>query len=383
MKRTVLFASLLLGNAASATPLQSGRIAVPDSYLIAASGTRAQTRTVYLNKSGITVSPGSNDSRANKSSLVTKPSTIAPWNTTPQVWSQTVTCLKGIFAPFDIAITETDPGTVPHIEAVFGGTAANLGLQPGMAGVSPFSTSCSIIEHSIVFAFTSSLPQQPQIICEVMAQEIAHSYGLDHEMLASDPMTYLSYSGKRTFQNTMASCGETSARPCGIGGSVCRAQQNSYALLMERIGAAGTGDIDAPSVKIVSPRDGAIVTPSFVLSTYATDDVSVSSMHVTIDGVAIQPDMTPPAPGADAPTGLPPAMTFTAPADLAPGEHVVEVIASDGKNETATSITVTVSDGYGDASDDAAGGCSSGGGTGWLFGLFLVGLVAIQRRAQR
>lgn len=379
MNRAVLLASLVFPVAASANPLlQSGRVGVSDSYLIAAPGTRAQSRTVYLNKNGITVAPGMNDSRTNKSSLVTQPSTIAPWNASPQLWSQTVSCLREVFAPFDLAITETDPGNVPHIEAVFGGSAADLGLSE-MAGVSPFTTSCSIIEHSIVFTFTDAIPQQSRVACEIMAQEIAHSYGLDHEMLASDPMTYLSYAGERSFQNTMVECGESSARPCGIDGSVCREKQNSYALLMERIGAAGTGDIEAPTVAITFPRDGATVSPGFVLGASIGDDVMVKVVDATIDGISLQASSgTLPPPGMQVP------WTFATPADLAPGMHVIEVLATDGKNEQVAMITVTIPGGStGTTDDEAAGGCSSGGGTGWLFGLFLVGLVAIQRRAQR
>jgi uncharacterized protein (TIGR03382 family) len=73
----------------------------------------------------------------------------------------------------------------------------------------------------------------------VMAQEIAHSFGLDHEMLPADPMTYLDYPGERTFQNEMASCGEFSDRACGINGMMCRQRQNSVALLQQRLGAHG------------------------------------------------------------------------------------------------------------------------------------------------
>jgi len=88
-----------------------------------------------------------------------------------------------------------------------------------------------------VFTFTDVLPDDAQTMCEVMSQEIAHSYGLDHQMLASDPMTYLDYDGERSFKNQKASCGEFEDRDCGIGGSVCRDGQNSVALLTSRLGA--------------------------------------------------------------------------------------------------------------------------------------------------
>jgi hypothetical protein len=87
--------------------------------------------------------------------------------------------------------------------------------------------------------FTDVLPDDARTVCEVIAQEIAHSFGLDHEMLPSDPMTYLDYTGDRTFQNAMASCGEYADRACGINGTTCRRRQNSVALLTERLGARG------------------------------------------------------------------------------------------------------------------------------------------------
>ena len=84
------------------------------------------------------------------------------------------------------------PGNVPHMEAVFGGSPQNIGMQARASAACRRSpTTAAIIENSIVFTFTSVFPDNPQTVCEVMAQEVAHSYGLDHEMLASDPMTYL------------------------------------------------------------------------------------------------------------------------------------------------------------------------------------------------
>jgi uncharacterized protein (TIGR03382 family) len=107
--------------------------------------------------------------------------------------------------------------------------------------VSPFTTDCGIIENSVVFTFTDVLPDDPRIMCEVMAQEIAHSFGLDHELLPEDPMTYLDYAGERTFQDETASCGEDAARPCGIDSHVCWQKQNSVQLLVSRLGRRGTG----------------------------------------------------------------------------------------------------------------------------------------------
>jgi hypothetical protein len=213
------------------------------AVLLGTSIASAQTRTIYLNRNGVAVRPGANDSRTNRSSLVNVEASIPRWETTDAMWSETVTCLREMFAPFAVELVETDPGDVQHIEAVFGGTAAMLGFPFTAGGVAPFSTTCKPIENAIVFTFTQSLPASSKVVCEIMAQEIAHSYGLDHVLLASDVMTYLSYAGKRAFQDVEADCGEDSPRPCGAPGyASCRARQNSYQVLLEQLGPAGAHD---------------------------------------------------------------------------------------------------------------------------------------------
>ena len=201
----------------------------------------ALSRTIYLNRNGVILRPGDNDSQSDVSSIVQQPTQINGWDTDDDTWAATVGCIQDIYSRFDVTVTDQDPGSTPHIEAVIGGHPNDVGLPDNVAGVSPFATDCSIIERSIVFTFTDVLPNDPQKVCEVAAQEIAHSFGLDHEMLPSDPMTYLDYAGDRTFKDEMVSCGEFSDRKCGINGNACRQRQNSVQLLTARLGAAGGG----------------------------------------------------------------------------------------------------------------------------------------------
>jgi hypothetical protein len=207
---------------------------------LAASGNvgRAESRTIYLNRDGVVLRPGDNDSSQNISSVVTQPTAIEGWDIDDDTWDETVACVRDMYSRFDVVVTDQDPGAVPHIEAVFGGHPNDVDLPDNVAGVSPFTTDCGIIERSIVFTFTDVIEDDPQLMCEVMAQEIAHSFGLDHELLPEDPMTYLTYFGNRSFQDEMADCGEYGERMCGIEGSICRERQNSVALLTERLGAS-------------------------------------------------------------------------------------------------------------------------------------------------
>ncbi|MFN0246101.1 MAG: MYXO-CTERM sorting domain-containing protein [Kofleriaceae bacterium] len=190
----------------------------------------------------MTLRPGLNNSSLQTSSIVETPTSITPWEIDDEDWAATMACMRDMFSPFDVRITDQDPGMTDHLEAVFGGHPSDVGLPDNVAGISPFTTNCSVVENSVVFTFTDILPDDPRLMCEIMAQEIAHSYGLDHQMLAADPMSYLDYDGDRVFQDEDAFCGEYELRSCGVGGNVCRDTQNSVELLTQRLGRAGETD---------------------------------------------------------------------------------------------------------------------------------------------
>jgi uncharacterized protein (TIGR03382 family) len=224
-----------------------------------------------------------------------------------------------------------------------------------------------------VFTFTNAFTFSSREACEIMAQEVAHSYGLDHQLLASDPMTYLSYTGNRSFQDQAVSCGESTARPCGINGSVCRPNQNSVALLRERLGLA---DAIAPTLAFQSPANNAVVPPGFRVRATGSDNNAVTGAVLIIDGVQV-----------DSIHGAGP-FTFTTPSSLSEGPHTIAVEISDGKNIKGETRSVTVQAGAPHPPDDdtdpygeISGGCDAGGsGSGALFALGLLVAVAMRRR---
>jgi MYXO-CTERM domain-containing protein len=335
----------------------------------------AQSRVIYLNHTGALLRPGGNDSRTNYSSIVDQQVQIPAWSTDAQTWADTVSCFRDLWSRFDVQVVDQDPGNVPHIEAIFGGSPTQVGLPSNVGGVSPFTTDCSIIENSIVFTFTAAIPNiSSREACEIMAQEVAHSYGLDHELLASDPMTYLAYNGNRAFQDTIASCGEYQQRQCGIGGSVCRQNQNSVQLLLARVGEAG--DSVAPALVWTTPEDGAVVAPGFSVEASGTDNVAVTAASFYIDDTL-----------TGSQTGAGP-YAFAAPSTIADGQHLVRVEITDGTNTQSQERNVTVQTGTtsdpGDPSSPQqsgiSGGCSSGGPAGLLVVVGLVGLALRRRR---
>ena len=208
------------------------------SHVASADGL-ARSRIIYLTHDGVSLRPGADDSTTQTSSVVTSEVDIPPWTTTPEIWSDTVACVAEIYSRFSVTVTDVDPGDVPHIEGVFGGSPLTLGLPRATDGMSPFAGDCSVTENSVVFAFTEILAGDAQSACDVMAHEIGHAYGLDHELMASDPMS-TQHQPAREFVDQDAACGESAARPCGLNGNMCRASQNSYQILSERLGLAGS-----------------------------------------------------------------------------------------------------------------------------------------------
>jgi hypothetical protein len=90
-----------------------------------------------------------------------------------------------------------------------------------------------VIPRAVVFAFAAEVRHEVRATCETIAMEVAHAYGLDHEYLCKDVMTYLGGCGSKSFVDKAAPCGEKKRRPCHDGA----ATQNSYRRLLEVLGA--------------------------------------------------------------------------------------------------------------------------------------------------
>ncbi len=307
------------------------------------------TTVVYMNRVGGVFSPGQNDAGNNRTTLAQQTVSFPPADLNDGEWNQIMGCVQQQFSRFNIQVTDVDPGQVPHYESVVAGSPQLLGMAAGVGGVSPFTSNCDVIPNSVVFTFTDVLPRDPQIICEVAAQEIAHSFGLDHEFLCSDPMTYLSGCGAKSFQDVAAPCGEGEARACAQPGQYdCGyAEQNSVQLMTQRIGlndGGGTGN----TIAIASPVDGASVSRGFEVS--ANVDFA-NTVEFRIDGVSVATLSSGP-------------FLFSTPADLAAGTHVLEIIATVSGSDISDSISVNLIEGDDGGGNGGGGGDGSGGGGG-------------------
>lgn len=293
----------------------------------------AVSNVIYLNNckpSGCQMKAGYDNATTNTSSVPDTNTVIQPFTGSDATWNAVVNCVKQTYADFDVKIVTERPATGNYHMAIMAGTPQNVGYEPGsnVMGVSPFS--CGYIGNAVSYTFGNVAPNNVAELCWTVAQETAHSWGLDHKYDNRDPMTYLSGGPTlKRFQNEAGSCGEYSARTCkctyaGTGNS----KMNSHALVMKLFGSSAP-DLVAPQVMITYPTEMEKVTPGFPVKATTTDDRFIEKVELRLDGVLI---------GMKAETTN---FAMNTPANLTQGKHKVEVTAYDrAGNKTTSAVNV-------------------------------------------
>lgn len=194
------------------------------------------SHTIFLERQSIELRPGEDDAAAGLSSIAASakrtPVHTRGWTGGDARWKQLVACVAKQFAPFAVDVTDHRPTSDDFIMVAVGGKPSDVGLtDKDIAGLSPFNG--DVMPRSVVFAFSATTANDVQQTCETIAMEVGHSYGLDHEYLCKDVMTYLRGCGAKHFVDATAPCGEAKKRPCETGGTT----QNSYRHLLAVLGA--------------------------------------------------------------------------------------------------------------------------------------------------
>lgn len=274
-------------------------------------------------------------------------------------WSAVMDCMRDVYLPFNVQITDVSPGSAPHFEIMVGGRPEEIGLPTGIGGVSPFSC-MPYIPNSVVFVF-DVWGNDADEICATAAQEVAHSFTLDHSIEPSDPMTYFPYKGRRHYVNAQIQCGSDcdSNHRSPLGATCTGPSFQNHACAcgnaqtqndVQVISALFGGGQTPPEVKIITPKIGDTVEPGFSVSADITDDVAVASAELRVDGELI------------ASAGAPP-WVFTGPAAMADGTHTLEVTGYDNLGTPGrTRVQVIVGPGCKAATDcpDATNACIGG-----------------------
>lgn len=292
------------------------------------------SKLLFLNRcaQGCSIQPGVSDARFNTSSIVQGgTASITPWRHGDESWERLVECVKEIYAPYDVQVTDVDPGSnVFHHEAIVAGDYTEINYEKNVGGVAP--SQCRPANNVISFSFANGF-DDPIRICHIVGQETAHSYGLEHAMDCSDPMTYLTSCGRQFFRDVTSACGEYEALPeclCG-GGNV----QNTHRWLVAVLGKSST-PVPGPEVEIQAPANGGDVASGFRVEVVATHMRGLSTVELRLNGSSYETLEGHAWQSAGQP------YRFTAPSGLSDGVIDIEVIATnDIGSETIETITVT------------------------------------------
>ncbi len=293
----------------------------------ASAGGASVSHTLYLNDclpDGCSVRPGFDSAQQDASSIANEPVVLTGYNHGADHWNRLVACVRATFAPFDIEVVTEDPGAAPHSEVMVAGKAVQLNSELTMAGgVAPF-IGCGATEDNIISFVFANQSSDINYLCAAVAQESCHVWGLDHELDAGDPMTYLDLGSAKRFQNSDPSCGESLANPrsCTCGGDT----QNSFQYLVDTFGLQP--DLAPSTLVLAAPGTGQHVEPGFGISAAFSGPLSMNTFTLAIDGVAYA-------------TSTGPVLAFNGPTPLALGAHVVAATATDALERPATA-TATV-----------------------------------------
>lgn len=221
--------------------VETGRWEMPDAQdfvRVVKGRPRPASKTIFLERKPLELRPGIDDAPRGISSVLASTSKQAAklpgWKGNNATWAKLVACVRKQFAPFDVEITDERPLHEDFVLVAVGGKPSDIGVKDRrVGGLAPFNG--EVISQPIVFAFSAALNHDVRAICETIAMEVAHAYGLDHGYECKDVMTYLSACGAKKFVDKDVRCGEKKARNCEGGAPT----QNSYRHLVNVLGTRG------------------------------------------------------------------------------------------------------------------------------------------------
>ncbi len=221
--------------------VETGTWRVPqqgDFVRIARRFEKGPSKTIFLERRATDLTPGEDDAARGISSVLLNagggPARSKPWSGGDKKWKSLVSCVQKMFSPFDVAVTDERPRDDGFMMVIVGGKPTDIGIKNShhVSGLAPFHG--GVIPRAVVYAFSATNNNDVQANCETIAMEVAHAYGLDHEYLCKDAMTYLRGCGAKKFIDAEAPCGESKKRTCEGG----KPTQNSYRRLVEVLGPA-------------------------------------------------------------------------------------------------------------------------------------------------
>jgi MYXO-CTERM domain-containing protein len=337
--------------------------------------TRLGSKIIYVNFDGADMNGcgGSNSPHNNCSTIFQ--GVVLPYTGNAVQRASVVQVIRKRLADFGITVTDQRPASGDYDMEMVGNWQ---GVDnPGFAGIAP-NIDCFDATGGET-SFTLEASGSADGISEIVLQEIAHTWGLEHVNEQQDLLYPTTQGTNKTFQDTChkivsdTQLSETNGYCNAVHTQFCNfGWQNSYQELLYLFGES-VPDTQPPTVSIVAPANGATVDGgTFDLVIALADDQSpaVIDLDIVLQGGPLPDPVT--VGGAYA---APSELVFPV-ANLPDGTYAVRVDALDeSDNPAADEITITVvgnpaggtddeGDGSGDAGSEASGSGDTGGSGG-------------------
>jgi MYXO-CTERM domain-containing protein len=263
--------------------------------------------------------------------------------------------VQEVYSPYDVEVTDVKPTSPTYHMDIVAGLSRQVGLSNGILGISP-GVGCTPVDNRITYTFANMIggggDSRIWEICAIVAQETAHTWGLDHSYAFGtrsaciDPMTYRGdCGGQKFFRNDQATCGEYSAMPCA-----CGATQNAHLALLNVFGP-GTPTTSLPTLAIKQPAAGVTtVTNGYTVIATAGAQRGIKTVELWLNGYKWAS-----AQGAQWGRDGQPTTDYgvSFPADVPDGVIDIVIKAKDDIDRTTESPVITVTKGAPCASADS------------------------------
>lgn len=252
-------------------------------------------RVLYLDRcaGGCAILATANDATMNNSTIpMGKASyTLSAFAFGDADWNAVVKCVQDAFSPYQLTVTDQKPADgVVYNKTFVAGLPSEIGQSADVLGIAPLASNCAVLNDVAAFAFANQHTPTDRVnnICWTVAQESAHTYGLDHEYqykdktsACNDPMTYRTdCGGEKFFRDEPADCGEFTVRDCKCN----RQFQDSDGELLTIFGP-GTPTTTPPVIDIIIPAAGGItVKNNYVVQAKAGSQRGVAKVQLVLNG---------------------------------------------------------------------------------------------------
>ncbi len=322
-------------------------------------------KILYVNYDGADMQfCGNDDPSGNCSTIFT--GNVLPYSGDAVKRASVIQSVRKRVADFGITVTDQRPNAGDYDMEMVGDWE---GENPSFAGIAP-NIDCWDNDGGEV-SFTLEAAGTADGTAEIILQELAHTWGLEHVDEQQDLLYPTTQGTNKTFRDECYQIvQDTDLNPSGgicnsVHTNFCNSgRQNSYQEMLLVFGVS-TPDAIAPSIEIIAPADGETVDGSegFELEVALNDDQSpaIIDTMITIDGDALAMPLS--DHGAYA---APIELKFPI-KDLPDGTYTIGVaIADESDNPASDQITITVvgNPANGDSGDEGGSGDGGEGGDG-------------------